>query len=40
MDCCYNKKIIFTDYYVCTNCGVIHGYKYIHEISSYENKII
>ena len=38
-DCCNNKNIIFTDYYVCTNCGVIHGYKYIHEISCYENEI-
>ena len=25
--CCDNKNIIFTDYYVCTNCGVIHGYR-------------
>ena len=33
MDCCDNKNIIFSDYCVCTNCGVIHGYKYIHEIS-------
>ena len=38
MECCDNKKIIFTDYYVCTNCGVIHGYKFIHEISCYENE--
>ena len=37
-DCCDNKKIIFTDYYVCISCGVIHGYKYIHEISYYENE--
>ena len=37
-DCCDNKNIIFTDYYVCTNCGVIHGYKYIHEISCFENE--
>ena len=36
--CCDNKNIIFTDYYVCTNCGVIHGYKFIHEISNYENE--
>ena len=36
-DCCDNKNIIFTDYYVCTNCGVIHDYKYVHEISYYEN---
>ena len=37
-DCCDNKNIIFTDYHVCINCGVIHGYKYIHEISCYENE--
>ena len=37
-DCCDNKNIIFTDYYVCTNCGVIHDYKYIHEISFYEKE--
>ena len=37
-DCCANKNIIFTDYYVCTNCGVIHDYKYVHEISCYENE--
>ena len=37
-DCCDNKNIIFTDYYVCTNCGVIQGYKYIHELTAYENE--
>ena len=37
-DCCDNKNIIFTEYYVCTNCGVIHDYKYVHEISYYENE--
>ena len=37
-DCCDNKNIIFTDYYVCTNCGVIHGYRFIHEISCCENE--
>ena len=37
-DCCDNKNIIFTDYYVCTNCGVIQGYKYIHELTCYENE--
>ena len=37
-DCCANKNIIFTDYYVCTNCGVIQGYKYIHELTCYENE--
>ena len=36
--CCDNKNIIFTDYYVCNNCGVIYGDKFIHEISNYENK--
>ena len=36
-DYCDNRNIIFTDYYVCTNCGVIHDYKYVHEIS-YENE--
>ena len=36
--CCDNKNIIFTDYYVCTNCGVIHGHNFIHEISNYENE--
>ena len=29
-DCWDNKNIIFTDYYVCINCGVIHGYIYIY----------
>ena len=38
MECCYSKNVIFTDYYVCINCGVIHDYKYIHEISCYENE--
>ena len=38
MDCCDNKNIIFTDYYVCINCGVIHRHKYIHEISCYESE--
>ena len=37
-ECCDNKNIIFTDYYVCTNYGVIQDYKYIHEISFYENE--
>ena len=38
MDCCDNKNIIFTDYYVCTNCGLIHSYKFVHENSYYENE--
>ena len=37
-DCCNNRNIIFTDYYVCTNCAKIIHYKYIHEISCYENE--
>ena len=37
-ECCDNKNIIFTDYYVCCSCGVIHGYTYIHTISCYENE--
>ena len=38
MECFDNKDIIFTVYYVCTNCGVIRGCKFIHEISCYENE--
>ena len=38
MDCCDDKNITFTDYYVCVSCGIIHGYKYIHEISIYKNE--
>ena len=37
-NCCDNKNITFTDYYICINCGVIHGYQYIHENSYYENE--
>ena len=37
-DCCDDKNIIFTDYYVCISCGVIHAYRFIHEISCYENE--
>ena len=37
-DRCDNKNIIFTDYYVCCNCGAINDYKYIHEIPMYENE--
>ena len=37
-ECCDNKNIIFTDYYVCVSCGVIHGYRFIHVISCYENE--
>ena len=38
MECCDNRNIIFTDHYVCVSCGIIHRYKYIHEISCYENE--
>ena len=37
-DCCNNKSIIFDNCYVCINCGVIHGYRFIQEISCYENE--
>ena len=36
--CCDNKNVIFTDYYVCTNCAKTIDYKYIHEISCYKNE--
>ena len=35
-DCCDNKDVVFDNHFVCRNCGIIHGYKYIHEISCYE----
>ena len=36
--CCDNKNVIFTDYYVCINCGAIHEYKYTLELTCYENE--
>ena len=34
MICCDNKKITCKDYEnVCTNCGTIHDYQYVNEIS-------
>ena len=34
MDCCDNKNITCKDYEnICINCGTIHDYKYINEIS-------
>ena len=34
MDCCENKKIACKNYEnICTNCGVIHSYQYINDIS-------
>ena len=29
MECCNNKNI--NNESVCTNCGIIHGYKYVHD---------
>ena len=34
MDCCKNKNITFKDCEnICINCGVIHDYRYVNEIS-------
>ena len=34
MDCCENKNIACKNYeHVCINCGVIHDYQYVNEIS-------
>ena len=34
MECCENKNITDKDYEnICINCGVIHDYQYINEIS-------
>ena len=34
MDCCENKNITYKNYEnICINCGVIHDYRYINEIS-------
>ena len=34
MDCCDNKNITCKDCEnICINCGVIHDYKYVNEIS-------
>ena len=34
MDCCENKNITYKNYEnICINCGVIHDYKYVNEIS-------
>ena len=31
MDCCENKNIIKSkSEYICSNCGVIQGYEYVH----------
>ena len=34
MECCENKNITYKNYEnICINCGVIHDYKYVNEIS-------
>ena len=34
MDCCENKNIAYKNYEnICINCGVIHDYQYVSEIS-------
>ena len=33
MECCNNKNI--NNENVCINCGIIHGYKYVHIFSDY-----
>ena len=34
MECCDNKNITYKNYEnICINCGTIHGFKYINEIS-------
>ena len=34
MDCCDNKNITCKDYEnICINCGTIHDYQYVNEIS-------
>ena len=34
MDCCKNKNITYKNYEkVCINCGIIHDYEYVNEIS-------
>ena len=41
MDCCENKNITYKDYEnVCVNCGVIHDYKYVNEISFKDNNMV
>ena len=41
MDCCENKNITYKNYEnVCVNCGVIHDYKYVNEISFKDNNMV
>ena len=40
MDCCENKNIGYKNYEnVCINCGTIHDYKYVNEISFRDNNM-
>ena len=41
MDYCDNKNIIYKNYEnICINCGIIHDYKYVNEISFRDYSII
>ena len=34
MDCCENKNTVYRNYEnICINCGTIHDYQYVNEIS-------
>ena len=34
MECCDNKNITYKNYEnICINCGTIHDYKYVNEVS-------
>ena len=34
MDCCNNKNIAYKNYEnICINCGIIHDYQHVNEIS-------
>ena len=34
MDCCENRNIAYKNYEnVCINCGIIHDYQYVNEVS-------
>ena len=41
MECCDNKNITNKNYEnICINCGVIHDYKYVNEISFKDYNMI
>ena len=41
MECCYNKNITCKDCEnICINCGVIHDYQYVNEISLRDYNMI